>query len=180
MYFVYELIDPQTGETGYVGITNNPNLRYQQHLGGRDRNGRKNAWLQQLLAEGVEPEMSILETVDDKRHALERETYWIRHLIQQGIRLTNIKGVHLTNVRKAEKPETGIYYTASEAEEVLGVDYSIFATLRHRGLITPAIPRGTRGGYYLKSDVDQLAADLEEFRKRHGSEINRMWFRKRG
>ena len=116
--------------------------------------------------------------MDNKRQALERETYWIQHPLQQGIRLTNIKGVHLTSVRKAEKPETGIYYTASEAEEVLGVDYSIFATLRHRGLITPAIPRGTRGGYYLKSGVDQLAANLDKFRRRYGSQLNADCFRK--
>lgn len=174
MYFVYELIDPQTDATGYVGITNNPNARYQQHLQGKDSNDRKNAWLQQLLAEKVTPKMNILEIVDDKKLALERETYWIRHLIQQG--------VPLTNAGKTKKTQMSDYYTASETEEVLGVDYSVFATLRHRGLITPAIPgKGSRGGYYSKRDIDKLAADLDAFRGRHGSEkLNAVWFKKKG
>lgn len=93
MYFVYELIDPRTDAVGYIGITNNPNLRYQQHLEGRDKNDRKNEWLRQIFAEKVKPKMNILEIVDDKKQARERETYWIQHYVAQQIFLTNIQQV---------------------------------------------------------------------------------------
>lgn len=32
LHFVYELVDPRTGAVVYVGITNNPNQRFQAHL----------------------------------------------------------------------------------------------------------------------------------------------------
>ncbi len=55
MHFVYELVDPRTKIVNYVGITNNPNARQQEHIGGKDTNRRKQEWIQQPLSEGHFP-----------------------------------------------------------------------------------------------------------------------------
>ena len=91
LYFIYELVNSITGIPGYVGITNNPNLRHKQHLT-LDSNDKKIAWIQKTVSEGAEVKMNVLEVVDGEAKAREREKYWIRYYIEEGILLTNIRG----------------------------------------------------------------------------------------
>jgi predicted GIY-YIG superfamily endonuclease len=90
MYFVYELVDPRTDVTGYIGITNNPNQRYYDHIDGRDkRKTKKREWIKRLQEELTQPKMKILEIVDDIEQASIQERYWIRHYIDKGVQLAN-------------------------------------------------------------------------------------------
>jgi hypothetical protein len=78
-----------------VGITDNPNQRLRAHLGEAKPNGNKHnlkkcGWIEELQAEHLEPRMRILEIVETKREALDREKYWIQRYLQQGVALTNI------------------------------------------------------------------------------------------
>ena len=91
LYFVYERVDPETGIPGYIGISNNPNLRHKQHLA-TDNNAKRWAWEQRIIDKGGEPKMSVLEVVEGEKIAREREKYWIRHYVSQGVLLTNIQG----------------------------------------------------------------------------------------
>ncbi len=107
LYFVYTIENAVTGEVGYVGITNNPGLRLHHHLGGKEANGKKNAWLQQLLANDIEPKMRILEIVDgSQKEAKEREKYWMQHYVSQQAPLTNV--VHVKSMAKALKGKVEI------------------------------------------------------------------------
>jgi predicted GIY-YIG superfamily endonuclease len=65
MYFVYELVDPRNNVTGYIGIMNNPNQRYQAHIEGREEKGKKCEWIRRLQEEGIQPKMKTLEIVDN-------------------------------------------------------------------------------------------------------------------
>ena len=76
-HFVYELIDPRTDDVVYIGITNNPNLRFQAHLSDTETNDKKGKWIEQLREESFEPRMKILEIVETREEAFEREKYWI-------------------------------------------------------------------------------------------------------
>ena len=99
LHFIYGLTDPRlNGDEAvrYVGVTLNPNTRYQQHLSCIP-NGttQKNVWVQSLQQEGLEPGMEIFDTFkaakDDKKFILERETHWIQHYLSLGADLLNIQ-----------------------------------------------------------------------------------------
>lgn len=63
--FIYALIDPRSGHIRYIGKSNYPKIRYQQHLeeisGGV--NTGKTLWLKELAAKNQRPELKILERV---------------------------------------------------------------------------------------------------------------------
>jgi len=59
---VYELIDPRTDETRYIGATVHPDKRLEQHK--KDPvNPDLGAWLDELEASGLEPELNVLKRV---------------------------------------------------------------------------------------------------------------------
>lgn len=67
---IYVLIDPRKPDNArYVGQTYTPQTRYRCHL-------KDNPWARQLVAEGVLPEMRLLEWCD-RSEATRRENYWI-------------------------------------------------------------------------------------------------------
>ena len=99
LHFVYGLTDPRLrGDEAvrYVGVTLNPNARFQQHLSCTP-NGptQKNVWIQDLQKEGLEPGMEIFDTFkavkDDRKLVLEHETHWIQHYLHLGAKLLNIQ-----------------------------------------------------------------------------------------
>ncbi len=195
MYFVYELVDPRTDVTGYIGITNNPNQRYNDHVKGREGKGKKYDWIQRLQEEQTQPKMKILEIVDNVKQARKQERCWIQHHISKGFDIKNTitykKGQEPNEEDNAAKEheineENNVilvddYYTRSQVKEILGIDTISFVTLIGNGLITNVFPdRRSQFGYYLKSDIDNLAANLETFREKHAGElVPQTIFRKR-
>lgn len=75
---IYELVDPVTNETRYVGKTYISSLsrRYNQHLKIRGQNPHKDNWINKLLSEGNKPTLNILEYCNNENWQ-EREIYWI-------------------------------------------------------------------------------------------------------
>jgi len=55
------------------------------------------------------------------------------------------------------------YYTAKEAEEVLGMTYSALKNQVIAGHIKSFVPKGKRQASYLKEDVDKLAREMKAF-----------------
>jgi len=90
MYFIYALIDTRTDAVGYIGITNNLERRLQQHLVSPHRNEQKEAWFTRLRLARIKPGIKVLEQVENKKQAVEREKYWIAEYLSRGIQLTNI------------------------------------------------------------------------------------------
>lgn len=91
LHFVYELVDPRTDAVAYVGITNNPNQRLRAHITDTETNDNKQAWIEQLQKEHLKPRMRILEIVESREEAVEREKYWIQYYIEHGKELTNLQ-----------------------------------------------------------------------------------------
>ncbi len=92
---IYALVDPRDGAVRYVGVSKKVQARLAQHLS--EIQNSKRAWLSELKASGLSPEIKILETVeiegDIDSSSLEREQYWINTLLQLGAPLTNISGI---------------------------------------------------------------------------------------
>lgn len=59
--------------------------------------------------------------------------------------------------------KTKEYYTAKEAQEILGMTYSALRNQVNAGHITSIKPPGKRQAVYLRTDVDQLAREMDAF-----------------
>lgn len=105
-YFIYTLIDPRDNLVHYVGITNNPNVRYAQHLQKDLHNEEKNAWMQDLQENGLRPGFTILETIEGQNAASTREKHWIRTYLAENAPLTNIRLKPSPRKEKATCPKT--------------------------------------------------------------------------
>jgi hypothetical protein len=85
---IYGLVDPRDNQIRYVGKTVEPAKRLYMHIWSA-RSGRfdnhRDRWIRRVLALGLEPSMTILETTTRERWQ-ERERYWIAALPN----LTNI------------------------------------------------------------------------------------------
>jgi hypothetical protein len=99
LHFVYGLTDPRfQGMTAvrYIGVSLNPNQRYQAHLAcpQHDPVG-KNAWIRSVQEEGLEPGIEIFEVVkapkNDEAPALAREARWIEYYTKLGADLLNVQ-----------------------------------------------------------------------------------------
>jgi hypothetical protein len=108
--YIYSLICPITAEARYVGKSDNPYKRLEQHTAWvrrwkwhantkrifpnheiplpDPRTSAKGAWLWALDRRGLEPKLAILEQVPLER-ARDAERFWTERLIEQGHRLTN-------------------------------------------------------------------------------------------
>lgn len=81
---VYALVDPDEPErVRYVGKTNNPMGRYQDHC-------KNNSWAVELLAKGRTPTMLLIEWTPTNEDALRRERDWINHYRALGMADVNV------------------------------------------------------------------------------------------
>ena len=84
-YVIYGLEDPTTATIRYVGMTDNVQRRFIEHLRLCGYNLAKNAWVATLFAAGYTPLMRTLETVEGSRQdAHKRELHWLQHYQDAG------------------------------------------------------------------------------------------------
>ena len=90
--YIYALIDPRTEQPHYVGKSKDPHARFDGHLRDAQRQVWHSPvlqWIRALLAEGVSPELVLLEDAGDDW--AEAEVRWIERLKGMGYKLTNSK-----------------------------------------------------------------------------------------
>lgn len=91
--FIYGLFDPRTNELRYIGKSNNPKRRLQEHLiCARYKKGHNKylyAWMGNLLSCNLEPSLQILEEVPIENWQ-QFEIAYINKYRDLGFRLTNI------------------------------------------------------------------------------------------
>ncbi len=85
----------------------------------------------------------------------------IRRTMPPGKRQAVYLKEDVDQLHRSQKEE--IYYTAKEAQEVLGMTYSALRNQVDAGNIANIMPPGKRQAVYLKEDVDQLAHEMEAF-----------------
>lgn len=80
---VYAMIDPRNGRVRYVGCTAK-GLKHRLSVHKNDyASPEKLAWLLLLESEGLEPIMTVLETVLEGGDVYEREEYWQRYYLER-------------------------------------------------------------------------------------------------
>jgi hypothetical protein len=90
--YIYALVDPRTEEIRYVGKSIRPKSRLSDHVTKVVRGatlGPLAVWILGILADGLRPEMTILESVGEQRWQ-DVERKWIATLRESGSRLLNI------------------------------------------------------------------------------------------
>lgn len=87
--YIYALTDPRNDEVRYVGKSIDPERRYISHLFDKETNAGKVAWIERLESRGLKPGMKILEEADESNWS-ERESWWIKHGLDEGWKLLNI------------------------------------------------------------------------------------------
>ena len=108
-YNIYTLTCPISGFIKYVGISNNPNRRYLEHLGYKyDTNKHKKNWINSLKNKGLKPKINILESEIDIESAIKKEIMYIEMFKSMGYKLVNISnGGNLPPSRLGKKnPES--------------------------------------------------------------------------
>ncbi|OUM09224.1 ribonuclease H [Pseudomonas syringae] len=77
-YVIYLIIDPDTEEPFYVGLTTDLERRKQAHLGrARHNTKRAAAKIAEILDAGMSPIFKVVESCDSEEHALAAETRWV-------------------------------------------------------------------------------------------------------
>jgi group I intron endonuclease len=94
MYTIYSLIDPNTGEIRYIGLTIlRPEERLRRHLepSALKKHTHKNHWFLSLLSQGKRPILRIVQQWESIEHSLlrEAEKYWIEYFKSAGCPLLN-------------------------------------------------------------------------------------------
>ena len=90
MYYVYALADPTTNRIRYVGITTNLNVRLISHLTTFTESNPKCEWVVELRGKGLKPIMNVIDTAENKKEALKKESDLIITYKKQGFDLLNV------------------------------------------------------------------------------------------
>jgi len=76
--YIYSLTDPISNDIKYIGKSNNPKVRYYNHLydAKRDIKTKKTNWIRKLIKSNEKPILDIIEVCNSDNWE-EREIYWI-------------------------------------------------------------------------------------------------------
>lgn len=99
--YIYGLIDPRNDKIFYIGFTEYPNKRYNEHLNIRGKKREKNTYkenvINKILQLGLKPEMKIIDVCEKifnihlnmfDHEILEK--YYIKKYKDEGVNLTNL------------------------------------------------------------------------------------------
>ena len=92
-FFIYELKDPLTMETRYIGITNNPKKRFNLHIWEAKNNKNKSYksnWIKSLLKKNKTPLMAIVAEGLSSKLCKKLEVALIKYYRNKGVKLTNL------------------------------------------------------------------------------------------
>jgi hypothetical protein len=88
-FFVYSLCDPRTNSVRYIGVTSQPELRYEHHVQDTGKSTTLNRkWLRELKEIGIKPIMTIIEECS-RSEKCSRERFWIAYYLEQNAELNN-------------------------------------------------------------------------------------------
>lgn len=87
--FIYILSEPLHGNIRYVGKTKDPNRRLKRHISERNlHDSYKDRWIRKIIDDGGLPEITVIDTVDDKKWCY-WEKFYISYFKFIGCKLTN-------------------------------------------------------------------------------------------
>jgi group I intron endonuclease len=87
--YIYILSEPTSNQVRYVGKTKDPNRRLKKHISERFiHDSYKDRWIRKIVENGELPEITVIDTVDDKEWIF-WERFYISYFKFIGCNLTN-------------------------------------------------------------------------------------------
>lgn len=121
MYSIYALVDPRDNSTFYIGQSTDVYRRFVQHINCVEENNfQKNRIIWALRSLNLMVKMEILEQVEDRDSALEREQHWINEYLSRGHPLTNLVIVNTSQVMYVEE-----ILVESDLNEAVDLDHPV-------------------------------------------------------
>jgi NUMOD3 motif-containing protein/GIY-YIG catalytic domain-containing protein len=144
--FIYVLVDPSSQQVRYIGKSNHPVRRLQEHLACKTSNLHLTRWIKKLSAQGAQPSLSILEETPEECWQ-ERECYWIAHFRALGAPLVNLDGGGIGGHTISEETRLKLSVANKGNKNMLGRKHSELTLLKLRtvraGQPGP-VPKGSR------------------------------------
>ncbi len=100
--YLYSLSNPITNKIKYFGITNNPKIRFNQHLK-ENKNSKKCKWIKILKNNKLLPIIKIHKISEDANYMVKLETFLIKRYYEKYHLLNILKnGSHHINAKQKE------------------------------------------------------------------------------
>jgi hypothetical protein len=146
---VYALIDPRSDQLRYIGKALDVGQRDRNHFNqGKYERSRKGAWIRELRAAGLRPDLIVIEECTPDESAT-REKYWIARARWRGIPLLNMK--HGGQGRLNTSEETRARISASNKGKGHGPEWRANHAAFMRGRKQSAETRAKKGRSLMKN-----------------------------
>lgn len=147
---IYELLDPRTGQCRYVGQTFALESRRKAHesMKSQRTNPALYSWKQELKAQGVAPDLRVVEDGICASRINERERFWCAQRSNAGSKLLNMPAGH---IRRAD-----LFGAQERAEIAVAVDELIELVHALRGRLDGRLPVRHPSHKHLLRGIDEL------------------------
>ena len=131
MRYIYTLSDPDTMEIRYVGQTNEPKRRFNDHISSSiNENSEsydtyKARWIRKLFNNNLLPIMNIIDTCDSLEDSNRIERIYVEKLTNEGHKLTNSYITDVTEFSSHTREKMSNAKKGKKLEEIVGLEKSI-------------------------------------------------------
>ena len=131
MRYIYTLSDPSTMEIRYVGQTNEPKRRFNDHISSSinessdSYNTYKARWIRKILNNNLLPIMSIIDSCSSFEESNKLERIYVEKLTKDGYRLTNSHVTDVTESSVETRKKISSTKKGKTLEEIVGLEKSL-------------------------------------------------------
>lgn len=131
MRYIYTLSDPSTMEIRYVGQTNEPKRRFNDHISSSiNENSEsydtyKARWVRKLVNNNSLPIMNIVDSCNSFGESNKLERIYVENLTNDGFRLTNSHVTDVTECSVETRNKISSSKKGKTLEEIVGLEKSI-------------------------------------------------------
>jgi len=131
MRYIYTLSDPSTMEIRYVGQTNEPKRRFNDHISSSVNESSdsydtyKARWIRKIINNNLVPIMSIIDSCSSFEESNKLEKIYVENLTKDGYRLTNSHVTDVTEFSVETRKKISSAKKGKTLEEIVGLEKSL-------------------------------------------------------
>lgn len=131
MRYIYTLSDPSTMEIRYVGQTNDPKRRFNDHISSSINESSdsyetyKARWIRKVISNNLSPIMNIIDTCNSIEESNRLERDYVDRFTTEGVKLTNSHVNDVTEFSLQTREKISNAKKGKKLEEIVGLEKSI-------------------------------------------------------
>ena len=131
MRYIYTLSDPSTMEIRYVGQTNEPKRRFNDHISSSINESSesydtyKARWIRKVITNNLLPIMNIVDSCRSFEESNKVERIYVENLTKDGCRLTNSHVTDVTEFSVETRKKISSAKKGKTLEEIVGLEKSL-------------------------------------------------------